>query len=198
MRLLLATTNPKKAKEIRAILGAAGFQVEPWPGAVPEVVEDGATFAANAAKKALAFSRLTEEVVLADDSGLEVDALGGRPGVFSHRYAGEPPDDGRNNEKLLKELSGVPPEKRTARFKCALAMVEKGKILLEVEGSCEGLIAEAPRGTNDFGYDPVFFYPPLGKTFAELEPEEKNSISHRGNALLQLVVILFKRSFLSG
>ncbi len=192
--IVLGTTNAKKIVEIRQVLSAAGVAVGPWPADIPapDVVEDGATFAANAAKKAAAFAAALGGArwVLSDDSGLEVDALGGRPGVFSHRYAGEPPDDARNNAKLLAELSGLPPGRRTARFRCALALARgKGDVLV-VEGSCEGVIAGAPRGDRDFGYDPVFFHPPSGKTFAEMSPEEKHRVSHRGAALAALAARL--------
>lgn len=189
--IILGTTNPKKIAEIRQALSVAGITVEPWPADLPapDVVEDGDTFAANAAKKAVAFAMAlgNRHWVLSDDSGLEVDVLGGRPGVHSHRYAGEPPDDARNNEKLLGELAGVPAERRTARFRCALALARGKEGILAVEGSCEGVIAGSPRGDRDFGYDPLFIHPPSGKTFAEMSPEEKHRVSHRGAALSELV-----------
>ncbi len=188
--IVLGTTNLKKKAEMARILAAADIPTAPWPEDLtfPEVVEDGATFAANAAKKARAFSAALSgrAWVLADDSGLEVDFLSGRPGVLSHRYAGEPPDDGRNNQKLLVEMQGVPRARRTARFRCALALARGPEEFFSIEGVCEGVIAEFPRGDRDFGYDPVFFYPPAGKTFAEMSPEEKNAVSHRGAALRAL------------
>lgn len=192
--IVVGTTNAKKVVEIRTILAARGIPVETWPAGIPmpEVVEDGATFAANAGKKAAVFAAALGggRWVLADDSGLEVDVLGGRPGVLSHRYAGDPPDDARNNAKLLAEMEGVPSERRTARFRCALALARGAAGILAAEGTCEGTIAEAPRGDRDFGYDPVFFYPPAGKTFAEMTPEEKHRVSHRGAALWILARLL--------
>ena len=189
--LILGTANAKKVVEIRAILKEGGIPVAPWPSQVPmpPVIEDGETFLANAVKKAVSLARALggDTWVLADDSGLEVDALGGRPGVRSHRYAGEPPDDAKNNRKLLEEMRGDPPGKRTARFRCAVALANGAGRTIAAEGSCEGVVAEAPRGDNDFAYDPVFYYPPLARTFAELAPAEKNRVSHRAAALANLV-----------
>nr|MBO2469859.1 non-canonical purine NTP pyrophosphatase [Bacillota bacterium] len=132
---------------------------------------------------------------LADDSGLEVDALGGEPGVYSARYAGEGASDAANNAKLLAALEGVPAEKRTARYRCVLALAVPGMATVTVEGVCEGLIAEQPRGTGGFGYDPLFYLPGRGKTMAELRPEEKNAISHRGQALRRLKALLVERGW---
>ncbi len=164
----------------------------PLPGfaSLPPVVEDGLTFEANARKKAEAYSRYAAgEIVLADDSGLEVDALGGAPGVHSARYAAEAPhlagansDDHANNARLLRELKKVPPEKRTARFVCVIAAARDGETLEVFRGQAEGMILDAPRGSNGFGYDPLFFFPQIGKTFAELSAEEKAQYSHRGAA----------------
>nr|WP_253264079.1 XTP/dITP diphosphatase [Geobacillus sp. DSP4a] len=153
---------------------------------VPDVEETGSTFAENARLKAEAISRRFGCPVIADDSGLVVDALGGRPGVYSARYAGEDKNDARNIAKLLHELEGVPMEQRTARFHCALAVAIPGRPTAVVEAACEGYIAEAPRGEGGFGYDPVFYLPEKGKTMAELTPEEKNEISHRAKALAKL------------
>jgi XTP/dITP diphosphohydrolase len=153
---------------------------------MPDCVEDGETFAANAAKKALHYARLSGLWTLADDSGLEVDALGGRPGVYSARFAGEPKSDRRNNEKLVAMLKGVPPEKRAARFRCCVALAGEGRILATAEGSFEGRIVDDARGANGFGYDPHFLVPSLGRTAAELDAAHKNAISHRGQALAAL------------
>jgi XTP/dITP diphosphohydrolase len=192
--ILVATTNPGKVRELRALLGG---QVEwkslaDFPG-VPEVKEDGATFAENARKKAVGYAQATGLWTLADDSGLVVDALGGAPGVNSARFSGDRPEgaerkllDRRNMEKLLSLLQDVPPEKRTARFVCCLCLADPEKVLLETRGTLEGLIADEPAGTGGFGYDPVFFVPQLGKTVAQLGAEEKNAISHRGNAMRAL------------
>jgi XTP/dITP diphosphohydrolase len=193
-QILVATTNPGKVRELRALLGG---QVEwrslaDFPGLL-EVQEDGATFAENARKKALGYAQATGLWTLADDSGLVVDALGGAPGVNSARFSGDRPKgadrkllDRQNMEKLLSVLQGVPREKRTARFVCCLCLADPAGVLLETCGTLEGLIAEAPAGTGGFGYDPVFLVPPLGKTVAQLGEEEKNAISHRGNAMRAL------------
>ncbi|HEY3352577.1 MAG TPA: XTP/dITP diphosphatase [Polyangia bacterium] len=183
VRLVVATRNRNKVRELAPLL--AGLDVTLLTLAdlpeLPEVVEDGATFAANAAKKARVIAAATGRPVLADDSGLEVDALGGAPGVRSARFAGAGHDDGANNARLLAELAGVPAERRTARFRCAMALVDGGAAIVR-EGACEGVILDAPRGGGGFGYDPLFLYPPLGRTFAELSVDEKNRLSHRARA----------------
>src|SRR5436309_14140916 len=192
-RILIATSNPGK---IRDFAGAAsvvhGIEVAPFPNfaSLPPVIEDGATFEANARKKAESYSRhAAGELVIADDSGLEVDALGGAPGVHSARYAADEPhraeantDDDANNAKLLREIRRVPPEKRTGRFVCWIAAARDQKTLSVFEGKAEGIILDAPRGSNGFGYDPLFYFPAIGKTFAELSSEEKAEYSHRGAA----------------
>ena len=185
MRILLATSNPGKLREIRQMTTDAAWE---WIGLadypdVPEAVEDGDTFAENARRKALHYARATGLPTLADDSGLEVDALGGAPGVHSARYAGEPKDDLRNNEKLIETLRGVPEALRTARFRCAMAFVAGEQVVCEADGAIEGIIIDEPRGSNGFGYDPHFRLPQLGLTTAELTPERKNKLSHRGRAL---------------
>jgi XTP/dITP diphosphohydrolase len=189
--ILVATTNPGKVRELRALLGAAveWKSLADFPGA-PEVKEDGATFAENARKKAVGYAGATGLWTLADDSGLVVDALGGAPGVNSARFSGARPRgadrkllDRRNMEKLLALLKDVPREKRTARFVCCLCLADREKVLIETRGTLEGLITEEPAGTGGFGYDPVFYVPPLGKTVAQLGEEEKNAISHRGHAM---------------
>jgi len=183
MRLVIATRNRHKLAEIRAILQMPGLEildVYVFPN-VPEVDEDGDTFEANALKKAVAVARSTGEVALADDSGLEIDALRGAPGVRSARYAGEPVNYDANNRKVLAEMDGL--ANRRARFHCVIAIADPAGRTVTVHGQCAGHIAEEPRGTRGFGYDPIFI--PLGykRTFAELESEEKNRISHRAGAL---------------
>ncbi|MCK6529127.1 XTP/dITP diphosphatase [Myxococcota bacterium] len=181
-RVLLATRNPGKVRELRALLAGEGIEVlsaGDVPGA-PDVPETGATFRENALLKAHALAA-PGLLAVADDSGLEVDALGGAPGVRSARYAGEPKDDARNSRRLLDELEGVPDEGRAARFRCALALVADGQEAV-FEGTCEGRIAREPRGVGGFGYDPVFLPDGGTRTMAELSDAEKNAISHRGRA----------------
>jgi len=157
---------------------------------VGDITEDGATFAENAVKKACFVAEQTGEVVMADDSGLEVDYLNGAPGVHSARFAGAETNDHANNEKLLKLLSGVPPEMRTARFRCVIAVTEpEGRVSI-AEGTCEGIITNEPRGSGGFGYDPLFYLPTHGKTFAELDLATKNKISHRSKAVNKIAFIL--------
>jgi len=190
VRILFATSNPHKLAEVRAILGANHIEVvglDTLPEPVPEPVEDGATFAENAEIKAVGYARATNLRCLAEDSGLEVDALGGAPGVHSARYAGadgtRAQRDRANNEKLLAELAGVDPAQRQARFVCAMCVAEPdGTIVATSRGTYEGVIADEPRGTSGFGYDPLLFLADVGKTSAELTPEQKNARSHRGAA----------------
>jgi len=183
MRIVIATRNPKKAAEMRSLLARPGLILETaaeYPNG-PEVVEDGATFEANAIHKAVAWARATGHWALADDSGLEVDVLCGEPGVRSARYAGDDADDAANIRKLLLELEGE--TDRQARFRCVLALASPDGQVRTVEGTCEGRIATEPRGSGGFGYDPVFVPYGYDRTFAELPPEEKNKISHRARAL---------------
>ena len=183
MKLVIATRNRHKLDELRALLVAPGLDLRSaldFPD-VPDVVEDGDTFEANAVKKAEALCRATGLWALGDDSGLEVDALGGAPGVRSARYSGEPTDYARNNAKLLRELAGR--ADRAARFRCVIALARPGEPTLTVEGRCEGRIEHAPRGAQGFGYDPLFVPEGSTRTFAELPAEEKHAISHRGRAL---------------
>ncbi len=189
-RLVFATRNAGKLTELRQLLAELDGAIEVLSAAdldLPEVVEDADTFAGNAAKKALSASRAAGLPALADDSGLEVDALGGAPGVISARYAGPEQDDRRNNDKLLAALARVPPQRRTARFRSVLALADTagslGERVLTAEGTCEGMILEAPRGTGGFGYDPLFFSPELGMTFAEAGIGPKNHLSHRARAM---------------
>jgi XTP/dITP diphosphohydrolase len=187
--ILLATSSPGKTREIHEI--AAGLPIvwrklDEFPGLAP-VEENGATFAENARLKALHYARLTGLYTLADDSGLEVDALGGAPGVRSARFAGTPRDDAANNRKLIALLAEVPPTRRTARFRCAMTLAHAGQVVLETDGTFEGMICDVPRGANGFGYDPHFLVPELGLTAAELPADEKNARSHRGQALRALL-----------
>lgn len=183
MKLLIATGNAHKLREIRQIFNLPGLDIlgmDSFPDA-PEVVEDGETFEANAVKKAITLCRETGLWTLADDSGLEVDALDGAPGVYSARYAGEHGDYLANNNKLLDELAGV--GDRTARFRCAIALASPGGDVRVVESSCEGRIGYEPRGSEGFGYDPLFIPDGYDVTFSEMSAENKNAISHRGKAL---------------
>jgi XTP/dITP diphosphohydrolase len=212
--ILVATTNPGKIAELRAMLGTdmqwsslADF------GEIPEIVEDGATFAENARKKALGYAGATGAWTIADDSGLVIDALDGAPGVKSARFSGEafpalePNDkkqgqnalatkadrtfiDHRNTAKVLELLEGIPQEKRTARFVCRLCLASPSKVLIETEGILEGIITDREIGSEGFGYDPIFFVPHLNKTIAQITREEKNAISHRGNAIRKLKPLL--------
>lgn len=193
-RLVLATRNAGKVRELVSLLGPLGVEVASladYPG-LPEIPEEGDTFEANAVFKAREVARLTGETALADDSGLEVDALDGAPGVHSARFAGEPKDDAANNAKLLRLLEGVPPERRTARFRCVVALATPEGEVYTAEGSSEGVILDRPRGENGFGYDPLFYVPALGKTFAELDMEVKNRISHRGKAFARVAGLVRK------
>jgi len=194
IEVVIATRNSGKLREIQAILSPLGLKIlslRDFPE-VPEIIEDGQTFEENAVKKAAAVSRQTSRMAIADDSGLAVDALQGRPGVFSSRYAGEKATDAERYQKLLKEMAGTPQGKRGASFICAMAVASpKGKVEV-VEGECRGEIAFAPKGSHGFGYDPVFYLPEWGKTMAELEAEVKNRISHRAQALEKLKKVLPK------
>jgi len=183
-RIVLATRNPGKLREFGRLVEVQGCECiglqEARIDGEPD--ETGGTFAENARLKAYAYSRLTDIPVLADDSGLEVFALDGRPGIHSARYAGTGASDGDRIEKLMRELD-MAGGSREARFVCALALAREGTLLLEAEGECRGVIAGEPRGNNGFGYDPVFLVPELGRTFAELSQEKKNRISHRARAV---------------
>ena len=196
-RILIATSNPGKLRDFDGAARPHGIEIAGIPGFsfLPSVVEDGLTFEENARKKAEEYSRHAPgEIVVADDSGLEVDALHGAPGVHSARYAADQPhladentDDEANNARVLRELKDVRPEKRTGRFVCVLAAARDGNTLATFRGVAEGVILDAPRGTNGFGYDPLFYFPEIEKTFAELSAEEKASYSHRGAAFLQFL-----------
>jgi XTP/dITP diphosphohydrolase len=189
MEIVLATKNMGKVKELERILDIPGLKVlslSDYPD-MPEVIEDGETFAENAAKKAAEIAIYTKKLALADDSGLEVDYLDGAPGVHSARFAGVEKNDEANNQKLLLLLEGVPTEKRTCRFKCAIAVAKPEGEVKITEGTCEGIIGITQKGDHGFGYDPLFIVPEYNLTFAELDLEVKNKISHRGKALSKVV-----------
>jgi XTP/dITP diphosphohydrolase len=196
-RVLIATSNPGKLRDFVGAAAVHGIEIAAIPNfsSLPLVVEDGHTFEENAHKKAEEYSRYVPgEIVVADDSGLEVDALSGAPGVHSARYAADPPhladantDDEANNARVLRELKKVPSDKRTGRFVCVLAAARNGKTLETFRGMAEGIILDAPRGTNGFGYDPLFYFPQIQKTFAELSAAEKSKYSHRGAAFRQFL-----------
>jgi len=184
--ILFATTNAGKCREAQAIL--AGLPVElltldDWPQALAEPIEDAGSFEGNARLKALHYAKLAGGWTCADDSGIEVDALDGAPGVYSARYAGPGGDAAANNAKLVRALAGIPREARTARFCCAVVLADPTKVLATAFGVLAGLIVDEPRGGHGFGYDPHFFVPDHGMTTAEMPPELKNRISHRGKAL---------------
>lgn len=200
LQLYAATTSPGKLRDFRTAARAHALNIDPLPAlsSVPAPEEDGATFEANATLKAVYYSRFAPgQLVIADDSGLEVDALSGAPGVRSARFAADSglvdsPDandntDVWNNMVLLLRLAGVPPEQRTARYRCVLVAARDGVILHTAEGAVEGQMLDAPRGTGGFGYDPLFFLPELGLTMAELDPATKLSLSHRGSAFRALL-----------
>lgn len=190
MRILLATTNQGKVAELRQIMGEQGIELVGLSDSEStEPIETGRTFSENALLKANHYHRISKLPTIADDSGLEVEELGGAPGVHSARYAGSGADDIARVSKLLENLKDVPTHRRRARFVCAAAIVWKGgeKVVLD---EARGVILRSPRGHNGFGYDPVFLYEPLGKTFAELAPGEKAEVSHRGRAFRQLAAWL--------
>jgi XTP/dITP diphosphohydrolase len=198
-RVLVATSNEGKIRDLVGAAAVHDIQIATLPNfaALPSVIEDGLTFEANARKKAEQYSHYSDgELVIADDSGLEVDALQGAPGVRSARYAADEHDslddsansnDEANNARLLRELHGVPDEYRTGRFVCVIAVARNGHTLATFHGKAEGVLLHAPRGSNGFGYDPLFFFPEIEKTFAELSAEEKAKHSHRGAAFRQFL-----------
>ena len=203
-RILVATSNPGKLRDFAGAARPYSIEIAGIQNfsSLPAVVEDGSTFEENARKKAEQYSvHARGEIVVADDSGLEIDALNGAPGVHSARYAADQPhranentDDLRNNARVLRELKDVPAEKRRGRFVCVLAAAREGKTLAVFRSAAEGIILDAPRGTNGFGYDPLFYFPQIQKTFAELLAEEKAKYSHRGAAFRELLEWYAKRS----
>lgn len=183
-RLIIATHNSHKIEEMRSALAELeGWSIEPLPASAADVEETGATFIENAVQKAIAYSQHWDALTLADDSGLCIDALDGRPGVHSARYA---PTDHERIERVLREMDAVPDDQRHARFVCALAVGDHGKCIWTVERRIHGWIMRSAAGSHGFGYDPIFRIPELRRTMAELNPEEKNRVSHRGLALREL------------
>lgn len=195
--VFIATSNSGKLRDFVGAARVHGIEISPVPNfsSLPAVVEDGQSFEDNARKKAEFYSRAVPgEIVIADDSGLEVDALGGAPGVHSARYAADEThkaenntDDDENNARVLRELRGVLRDKRTGRFVCVIVAARDGRALAVFQGKAEGLILDHPQGTNGFGYDPLFFFPQIQKTFAELSAEEKSHYSHRGKAFREFL-----------
>lgn len=189
MIVYCATTNPGKLREFQAAAGS-GIEIESLPGLreITPPEEIGDTFEANAAQKAVYYSRFTDHLLFVDDSGLSVDALDGAPGVYSARYAGPDATDEANNRLLLERMRGV--AGRTARFVCVIALARRGELIRTFRCEVEGLLLDEPRGSNGFGYDPLFYYPPFGCGFGEVERERKQSVSHRGQALRALLTFL--------
>lgn len=197
-RLIFATGNEHKMVEIREILGELPVEILSMKdvGIKADIVENGNTFEENALIKAKEVCKLAGEMVLADDSGLEIDYLNGEPGIYSARYMGEDTSYHIKNQNLIDRLEGVPDEKRTARFVCAIAAAFPDGRSFVVRGTIEGIIGYEERGTNGFGYDPIFYLPERGVSTAEIPPEEKNSISHRGNALRKMQELLEREELL--
>lgn len=197
-RLIFATGNEHKMVEIREILGELPVEILSMKdvGIKADIVENGNTFEENALIKAKEVCKLAGEMVLADDSGLEIDYLNGEPGIYSARYMGEDTSYRIKNQNLIDRLEGVPDEKRTARFVCAIAAAFPDGRSFVVRGTIEGIIGYEERGTNGFGYDPIFYLPERGVSTAEIPPEEKNSISHRGNALRKMKELLKREELL--
>lgn len=195
MRVLVASSNPGKLRDFKAAAAVQGVEIELISGfqQIPEAVEDGETFEENARKKSEHYSRfLPGELIFADDSGLEVDALGGAPGVISARYAATAQEPGNssdeaNNLKLLRELAAVSDERRTARFVCVISVAKDGQEVAQFRGTAEGIVLREERGTEGFGYDPLFYFPGLKKSFGELSGEEKAKVSHRGEAFAKFL-----------
>lgn len=193
-KIILASNNAHKIGEIREILKDLDFEIKSLKdeGIDIDVEEDGKTFEENAKKKASEIAEYLRKkgqsdfIVMADDSGLEVDYLNGEPGIYSARYAGEHGNDMENNKKLLKKLKGIPVSKRTGRFVCVIALIDNNEKYISIRGEAEGIIKEELSGKGGFGYDPLFYYEPLNKTFSEMSLEEKNKVSHRGAALKKL------------
>ena len=188
MEILLASQNPGKLAEMRQLLDGLPFDVlRPADIGILEAPDEtGTTFIENARLKARHYAQRSGRLAVADDSGISVDAMGGGPGLYSSRFGGEGATDDGRNQLLLEKLAGVPDEKRTARFICAVSVVRGDEVLFEVEENVEGRIAHAPAGPNGFGYDPIFFYPPFGKTFGEVPGAQKDTVSHRGKAFARL------------
>ena len=192
LELLVATRNKKKLKEIKEILSGLQLKITSLADYkdMPRIVEDGKTFAQNAIIKASTIAQFTKKLVLGEDSGLQVKALGNRPGVYSARYSGAGATDKKNNSKLLKELKNVPLKKRRARYQCSVALADAGGVIGVVMGQCDGIIGVSPKGHLGFGYDPLFVIEKYKKTFAELGPEIKHTMSHRYKALAKLSLLM--------
>lgn len=193
--LLIATRNKKKLAEIKDLLKDLDLKITSlfdYPD-LPEIEEDGKTFAANAIKKAATIALYTKKLTMGEDSGLQVKALGNAPGIYSARFSGSGATDEKNNQKLLKSLKGIPTSKRQARYRCFVALVDGKNIVDVVSGSCSGVITLKPAGTNGFGYDPLFLIPRYGKTFGELPAEIKSKMSHRSRALKKFRAVLKAR-----
>jgi XTP/dITP diphosphohydrolase len=192
IQIFLASSNPGKLREYRVLAGESPIELALLPNfnEIPPFEETAPTFAENSAGKALYYSRFAIGTVLADDSGLFVPALGGAPGVFSARYAGPHATDADRVQKLLREMSAVTGDDRKARFVCVTTLAQDGRAVAVLSDSVEGVIAKAPRGSGGFGYDPVFFFPQLGRTYAEITREEKNQYSHRGRAFRKAIAYL--------
>ena len=195
MRIIIATGNKDKVKEINEILADTEFEAVSMKeaGFNPEIVEDGNTFRENALKKAMAVHELCQEYVIADDSGLCIDALDGAPGIYSARFCGEDSTYPEKFAKINELLEGVPDEKRTAHFTCAIAVVRPDGTSFTVEEYFDGVLLKEPVGANGFGYDPIFYVPEYKMTSAEMSPEQKHSMSHRGKALRSMVEILLRK-----
>lgn len=195
-KLLIATTNAGKVREIRQALAGLPFEVVSLAEFLPGTSfrERGKTFPENARAKSLHYSRKSGLLTLAEDSGLEVDALDGAPGVYSARFSRPGPTDAKNNRRVLQLLADAPWKDRKAKFVCAMVLARDGRVIREIRGEVRGVIDFAPKGDNGFGYDPVFYYPKLRKHFAELCPDEKNAVSHRGRALKKLKTFLARMS----
>jgi XTP/dITP diphosphohydrolase len=192
MKVFLASSNPGKLREYRELAGDAALDLELLPNFrdIPAFDETAPTFAENSAGKALYYSQFIDETVLADDSGLVVPVLGGAPGVLSARYAGPQATDADRVRKLLHEMADKKGQDRRAHFVCVTSLARQGRPLAVVSGRCDGLIANEPRGTGGFGYDPIFYFESLGQTFAELSPAEKHLYSHRGKAFRKILYVL--------
>ena len=192
IQVFLASSNPGKLREYRVLTGDSPVELALLPNftEVPLFEETALTFAENSAGKALHYSRFTTGTVLADDSGLVVPALGGAPGVYSARYAGPRASDSDRVQKLLREMSALSGDDRKARFVCVTTLAQNGRAVAVLSDSAEGVIAKAPQGSGGFGYDPVFFFPQLGRTYAEITREEKNQYSHRGRAFRKAIAFL--------
>ncbi|QHJ71635.1 XTP/dITP diphosphatase [Planococcus halotolerans] len=186
--IIIATKNKGKAKDFEELLEPMGYKVLTLHDVAPhlDVEETGETFEENAVLKAETIAQELQATVIADDSGLEIDALNGEPGVYSARYSGEEKNDDSNIDKVLQKLVQVPDDEKTARFRCVLALASPGKETIIFEGAVDGLITDERKGDNGFGYDPIFYVPALEKTMAEMKPSEKAAVSHRGNAIREL------------